>query len=411
MNDKPISTTPSKRSGRILPIIVGCVFFAVGTGFLWFVTINPLIKSNSSGEWTETPCTVIFSEVKATRGDGGSTYKPQVEYEYSIQGQDFESKSYDFTELNRSQARCKEIVAEHPVGKQLACYVNPNDLSEAVIVRDCDFSWLGVILPLLFAGIGLAVMIGSFFKKTSKSISGGLTKPSKAVAKLRAAHFGRAHQDAALSNPDLHPGDIEDQVWDVPQKLKPKQSRLSVFLIALVIALFWNGIVLYMLYGMLKDFKDLGWLALVFGVPFLVIGLLIAAGAVRAFAGLFNPSAELALSTGAIGRGESVDVAWQLEGRVSRLRSLKINIQGKETAIYRRGTSKITDHHVFCEIPVAELTDVEDMQFGSATIEIASDTMHTFEANNSQVNWSVVLQGDVPFWADVKDTFDFRVKP
>lgn len=408
MKDKPISKKPSPLFGQIMMLLFGGIFFAAGAAFLWFVALVPFIKSNSSGDWIETLCTITSSEVQESRSDGSSTYKPQVEFEYVFQEQIWVSESYDFTELNRSRSRCREIVADHPPGTQSRCFVDPNNPDQAVIVRGYDFSWLGSILPLVFVFMGLAIMFGSFFSDNSKSISGRINKSSD-----RSVTLGLTPRSPE-STESLHPGDVEDQNWDLPQKLRPKQSRIGGFLLVLFAAVFWNGIVIFMACGVLRDFKGLngfGWLPLLFGVPFAIVGLIIVAGAVRGFAALFNPTVELAFSTGAVGRGENVDIAWQLGGRVSRIRSLKIGIEAKETAIYRRGTDTITDEHVFHNIPIAELTDPQEIQFGSATIDIPVDTMHSFEADHNRIEWSVVLHGEIPFWADIQETFDFRVKP
>ena len=149
----------------------------------------------------------------------------------------------------------------------------------------------------------------------------------------------------------------------------------------------------------------------IFLIPFVVVGIGLIGAVILNFGALFNAKVELALTTGAVRRGDSVDVAWQLEGRTSSVRSLKIVIEGEESATYQRGTDTITATNVFCTIPIADVTDPEQIEFGSESVTIPGDTMHTFKANRNQVLWRIVLHGEVPFWPNIKETYQFRVKP
>jgi len=287
----------------------------------------------------------------------------------------------------------------------MGCFVNPNNPEEAVIDRSYDFSWFGFFFPLIFVGVGTAIILGSiFFKnKSSKSVSGYAKMPAHgAPSSLTQTSDGQ-------SMPAIeHPGDVEDRAWDEPQKLKPTQTRLKKFLLALLFALFWNGITATGLYATLAEGFD--WFILFF-IPFVLVGVGLFVAAVYTLGNLFNPEVELALSTGAVQRGDSVDIAWQLSGRTSSIKNLKVIIEGEESATYHRGTDTVTATNVFCTVPVGETTTPEEIEFGNATVPIPADTMHTFAADQNEIQWRIVLHGSIPWWPDVKETFKFRVKP
>ena len=37
--------------------------------------------------------------------------------------------------------------------------------------------------------------------------------------------------------------------------------------------------------------------------------------------------------------------------------------------------------------------------------------MHSFEAPNNRVRWTLIVHGDIPFWPDVRDEFPITVLP
>lgn len=407
MNDEPISTKKKGSSGRGCMILFGSVFALFGLVFIWMTTINPLLKSRASNDWVETKCTVVTSEIDIDRDSDGTTYRPRIEFDYNYDGQGYHSDTFDFTSLNRSKARCTEIVNDHPVGTQMGCFVNPDDPEEAVIDRRYDFSYMGFIFPLIFSGIGFAILWAAVFWKDteSKTISGSAKRPMSAAS-------SSLTQTSALQPVTEHPGDVDDQTWDEPQKLKPSQTRLMKLILGSVFALFWNGIVGAMLYGFFKDFGNgIDWFFVLFLIPFVLVGLGLIVGVIYLLGGLLNPGVELALSTGAVSRGSSVDVAWQLSGRTSSIQTLKVTVEGEESATYRRGTDTITDTNVFCTIPVTETDSPEEIEFGSVPVTIPADTMHTFAADRNNIKWRIVVHGNIPRWPDIKETFEFRVKP
>ena len=414
MNVKPISEKKSSGCiGTVFGVIFGGIFFLFGATFLWMTFLNPLLRTQGSGDWLETQCTVITSELDIDNDDDGTTYRPRIEFEYTVGNDSYTADTYDFTELNRPRARCNEIIAAHPVGKEVSCFVDPASHETAVIVRNYDFSLLGSLLPMIFVLVGLAIAVGSFFAKGKKSnsISGSAKLPKDiSQAGLAASSFSGG---SSTVSPSSHPADIEDNEWDVPKTLKPSQRRTTSFVLALVFAAFWNGIVSVLVYSTIKEGLNGGFdiFSLLFMIPFVLVGLGLIGGVIYTLAAMFNPTVELALSTGAVARGASFDVAWQLSGRTSIVDSLKVTVEGEESATYRRGTTTITATNVFCSIPIAEVTESQDMEFGSVSATIPADTMHTFTADRNKISWRFTVVGDIRYWPNIKETYEFRVKP
>lgn len=414
MNVEPISVKKSRGcSGIVFGLFLGSIFFLAGSFFLWMIWLSPLLRTQYSGDWLETQCTVITSELDVDRDGDGTTYRPRIEFEYTIGDDPYTADTYDFTELNRPKNRCNEIIAAYPVGRKVDCFVDPSNPETAVIARNYDFNLLAFMIPLIFLLVGLGVAVGSVFYKgkNSNSISGSAKTPAD-IGQSGAAVSSLSTGSSTVPS-SAHPADIEDNNWDVPKTLKPSQRRTTTFLLTLVFAVFWNSIVSVFIYGIIKEGFDIGFaiFPILFMIPFVLVGLGVIGGVFYTLAAIFNPTVELALSTGAVERGGSFDVAWQLSGRTSAINTLKVTIEGEESATYRRGTDTITDTNIFCSLPIAEVSESQDIEFGSVSATIPADTMHTFTADRNTISWRVTVVGDIPYWPDIKETYEFRVKP
>ena len=197
-----------------------------------------------------------------------------------------------------------------------------------------------------------------------------------------------------------------------PQKLKPEVTRLVSLLITIGVAIFWNGLVSVFLYAVIYEMEGIARIFVgLFLTPFVLVGLVMIVACFHSFLAMFNPVVEIGLSSGAVPIGGEVDVAWQTTGLSSRIRKLTISIVGTQRATYRRGTDSVTDTEIFEKIVVTESTNPQEVQFGSSTIQIPDDSMHTFEAYRNEIVWTVEVRGDIPLWPDVQETFPFRVKP
>lgn len=208
----------------------------------------------------------------------------------------------------------------------------------------------------------------------------------------------------------LHPADAEDQAWSEPKKLTTAHSKITLFLFMLAFMLFWNGIT----FGIggaiiLKD--GFSFLVCLMVSPFVFFGFLFLLIVGYMLLGLFNPKFEVAMSTGAVPLGGDVDIAWELIGNSKRIRKLKIEIHGVQSATFRRGTNTVTDYVTFEVIPICSVENTSEIEFGSTTIRIPFDTMHSFNGFRNSVNWEIKLNGEIPWWPDVHETFPFRVKP
>ncbi|GIW97163.1 MAG: hypothetical protein KatS3mg111_0496 [Pirellulaceae bacterium] len=393
MKATPISESKALGCGRPLLIAFGSLFFLAGTVAFWFTFIVPLRQTLAARSWAAAPCTVVAVEIETHRSDDGTTYSPKITYEYTVAGETYRSDRRRFLEVSSSRSWAQEVLKEFPVGSETVCYYDPEQPSEAVLQRDFSWSNLFGLFTLLFIIVGGAIMWYGLFRYGQQNVRPVSSSTSVSMA---AAHGQRSRKGS------------DDRLGEGPRKLRPASTRWGRFLLLLVAALFWNGIVSVFLWvGMNEE----AWWLYLFLTPFVLVGLGLIVGVGHQFLSLWNPIVEIGISNAAVPLGSQVDVAWQTEGNVARIRRLVVSIVGTEKATYTRGTSTYTDTEVFLTIEVANTEAPEQMRFGTATVTIPIDTMHSFQANNNEIVWTIRVKGDIARWPDINEEFPFRVRP
>ena len=153
------------------------------------------------------------------------------------------------------------------------------------------------------------------------------------------------------------------------------------------------------------------WFLTLFLVPFVLVGLGMLGAIGYFFLALFNPRPTLRVSSSAVPLGGAVELRWELDGQVHRVRRLEVALEGREEAQYQRGTSTVTDREDFARLPIAAVTDPLGMARGETAFTIPTDTMHSFASENNKIVWHLCVHGDIRMWPDVKEEFAFTVLP
>jgi hypothetical protein len=119
---------------------------------------------------------VTHSEVE---GHGGrhSNYSPNVLYKYAVAGKTYSSNRYRFGDVYAVEGKAHQIVGEHPVGKQVRVYYNPDDPADALLqpgVDGGDLFLATFLLPfnLLVVVIG-SLLAGKVWRGSAKAPAGG----------------------------------------------------------------------------------------------------------------------------------------------------------------------------------------------------------------------------------------------
>lgn len=364
---KPISTAAPP--GRGCLVAFGSVFLLVGLGVLTFLFLVPIYRSVSARHWPHVQGVVSASAVQRHSGDDGDTYSIEIRYRYHVAGRAYEGSRYDTTVGSSSGYDAKQrIVAKFPPGAHVEVFYDPADPSNALlstaIPRDVYlFFWF----PLIFIGVGLAVVIG------------GLRQKSAAVA--------LAGTDAS--------GD-EPAAFTSIGRRRVSAGVLTAF------AMLWNGF----LFVMVRN-TGVTW----FAIPFVLIGLAIVGLAVYQILALMNPIVSVTVDRYPIRLNEPADFAYELRGRAERIQRLSLTLQGLEKVTFRQGTNTRTESSVVYSLNLLSTVDPRAIRSGRCTFTLPADVMASFKGRNNAFLWQLVCKGEIPKWPDVKDTFEWVVLP
>lgn len=365
-------------------VLFGLPFFGAGVGMLWFLTADPVNNGLASKNWPKVACEVIHSKLDSS--SDGDTYRVDIQTSYSYQGRDYDSGSYDASIDNfySSGASSKrKVVNQYPVGWKGDCYVNPNDPALAVLKRGVPgVTWILIPFGSVFAIVGLLIMasgLGAFSKKPRR--------PSELT---------------------YNEGDSASAV------LKPSVGPKSAVAVAGFIALFWNGIVSVFLITTFLEWRDGGrvaWFMLLFMIPFVAVGIYLLKALFTAILAAFNPEPILTLDKQSPRLGDSVALEWGLLGKRERIQNMTMILEGREKATYRVGTNTRTDTHVIHseQLVATDLNGVNDLN--AVDFMIPADAMHSFEADNNEIEWVIKVDGVIDKWPDIEYEYPFWVRP
>ncbi|MFO1489796.1 MAG: DUF3592 domain-containing protein [Kiritimatiellia bacterium] len=380
---RPASTEQAQAPGCAL--LFPLVFIGVGGAMFWFMTIPALRQLVSVPSWVETPCTILFSEVRESSGDDGPTYRADIFYEYHHGGETYRSNRVALGLKVSSSGRGAKVnkVNAHPPGSKAVCHVNPRAPWEAVLEPSSPSVLFPLLFPLPFLGGGLAVffaMLRGVRRQKRRAVD-----PSRLMSALEPVD--RAAPAAAAG----------------PVVLKSGSQRMAKAGCLGFFALFWNGIVL-------AGVVHAGWFTL-FMIPFILVGLGLLGFTGYLLLGTRNARVTLVLAGDPPAAGGKFRVDYRLDGRVHVLRNLRIVLAAYEVARYRRGTDTVTRRGQIWRIPVLDTSDPALFAQGGADLAIPLAAMPSFKARDNSIEWRFEVRAEIPDWPDIADDFDVTVLP
>src|SRR4029077_16408969 len=120
------------------------IFVAVGLGLFGS-------ESYRLATWQPVSARVLSTDIKAVRGDKGTSYAPVVRYQYSFAGGQYVSDGVLPLTISAGRGWAENLRNRFRPGEIATAYVNPNRPSSAFLVREVS------LLPLLFVAFPLAI--------------------------------------------------------------------------------------------------------------------------------------------------------------------------------------------------------------------------------------------------------------
>lgn len=383
-------------------LLVVFTFFGVaGLGMLGGMVVPKALEWASMRGWQATPAEVIWSRVRSKSGSESTTYAVDLFYRYEFGGKEYRANRYDLMGGSSSGHSGKQkVVRAHPAKSRLEVFVDPAKPWRAVVRRDLGWGALFALFPLPFLAVGVGGLWW-FFRRRNQKPAVSQPRPSRALASRRGGM-------ALVKAP---PPAVAGQ-W-----IKVGDKRKANFVGLVIMALFWNGIISFgvrdALGGLIGESlveRAFGGVFGLFMIPFVLVGIGLAIGALYSFAALFGPRYEIQLGEAELAPGQATSILWRRAGGRGQPRDFALLLVGREEATWSEGSSNSTARSVFHEQVLFETTVPLAMEQGRVELRIPDDGVPSFRGRHNKLCWLLCLRASVPRLPDLRDEREITVR-
>jgi len=358
----------SGNAPKIFLMLFGAIFLGAGLLATKALLITPLQKTQAAKSWNATQATVISSKVKSHSDDDGTTYSPYIAYRYEVGGEEYLGDQYTFLSASSSGRAGKvAIVKQYPKGHTFTVFVNPENPAESVIKREASRSLLFGLFPLIFVGVGLAVIIAGF----------------------------------RIKKPKLDSAQAREHIV-VLKGTSPVKKAVGIGLFSL----FWNGVV----YGLSISDAPI-FFPLIFGF----FGVILLGATIHSILAIFNPRPEVELTPGDIHPGTPVAMRWRMLGRCDQINTLTITLKclkvTMETTGSRENRTTQTVKTPLHEKELLQTDSQNEIAQGTLQFVVPDDFPASRPGNTNGIQWQIVFHGSIARWPDLKQELPFIVYP
>ena len=153
------------------------------------------------------------------------------------------------------------------------------------------------------------------------------------------------------------------------------------------------------------------WLVVLFALPFVIVGALLAVLALRETLAVFLPRVAVEFSSESVAADGELTITWKVSRGLRWPSMLTLAFEGYEWTQYTRGTDTTTDERVFSSHVVHEAFGREELRAGVVRYVIPRRSVPTFRAANNAIRWRVRFRGVVTNYPDLDACFDIEVTP
>jgi hypothetical protein len=347
-------------------------------------------------------------------------YCPEIHIEYQVGDATYGARTYDIHCARGSDRGCfsrredaEAAIGEFLVGRQYPCWYDPADPRVVVLVRGYSWwIWLIVVVPLSFVVIGAGGLVYS-------ALQWGRSAERRAALARQVPY---ELLEAGGSPPKLPNIPESSEITSSPGtrlafRLPMSASPAWVLFGLLVASLLWNGAVgTFLVFAALGHVGDSpAWLLTLFTVPFLLIGVALLVLFVRQLlvATAIGPTL-VEISDHPLLPGGQYRLFISQSGR-PRINSIEVSLVCLEEATYREGTNARTETREVYRQPLLRREAVEIRRSGPLEAEcdlgVPPAAMHSFQAGHNEINWKIIVQGEIAGWPGYQRAFPVVIHP
>jgi len=391
-------------------LIVGCA--GIVSGIVWLIV--PEWRVNH--EFVEHTCKVIEKRVGEEQSEKGLLFRPEVKIEYQVSRVTISSVVYDIHHSTRSTRDEAQAAIDRFVEQQsYPCWCDPADPNIAVLVRGYQsWIWPALLIPASFVVIGIGGLV-----YTALHWGASAERRAAAVRSVPAPEFFDPATAADPAFPYIPDGsDITSSpgtrlAYRLPLTHSPGWTLFGL----LTACVAWNGAVsvFAVMAGRSYFAGTPDWPMTLFTLPFLAVGVALVVVFVRLLrraAGIGPTLVEI--SDHPLLPGNCYRLFLSQSGSL-RLKSIEISLVCEEEAVFRQGTNARTESrevfrqslHATAEAIIRPGEPLE----AECDLPIPSAAMHSFRASHNQIQWKLIVHGDVVGWQGFQRSFPVVVRP
>jgi hypothetical protein len=395
-------------------VVIGCA----SLGLLFNTFVVPDWRVNH--EFVETTCKVLDTQIAEMPCEDGPLFRPEIKIQYEAAGGEHHGWHYDIHRAfsngrANAQAALDRFEPYAANQKTYPCWYDPTDPNVVVLVRDYRWwVWLVFTVPGSFVVIGAGGLLYTLLRW-------GRSAERRAALTQRVQEsdlFGGNACDERLF-PFVPPGaDMTNSPgtrlkFRLPMVTSPGWALFGALSLCVVV----NGIVsvlaIVAIRGHMAGRPDWAWT--LFTILFALLGLGTIVVFVRKLLVTTGIGPTLVeISEHPLQPGGQYHLFLSQSGRLT-VNTLRAAVICEETVTYRQGTNARTESRaVFQE----ELFRRENFEIGGGApceiefeLSLPAGLMHSFKAGHNEINWSLVVEGEVIGWPDFKRSFPLVVRP
>ncbi|HSP43161.1 MAG TPA: DUF3592 domain-containing protein [Luteolibacter sp.] len=138
------------------------LFGLPGVLLLCFFSVPVWLESIQARSWKETPATVVWSRIRQSTSGGKNrttTHRADVCYEYHAAGRTWrQNRMYPGNVRFHTSGGGREMVAAHPPGKPIRCFVDPANPERSVLIPEPGAMMLLTLFPVPFIAVPVIVL-------------------------------------------------------------------------------------------------------------------------------------------------------------------------------------------------------------------------------------------------------------
>jgi hypothetical protein len=391
-------------------LIIGAIAFTA----MLLLLIIPEWQVNH--EFIEHKCKIVGKRLAETDGENGKLYKPEFQIEYTINGLTKTLWTYSINNPYSSGREGKQaILTKFSVGDTVACWYNPVDPSQVVLVR--GYSWwiyLALFVPAAFIVIGAGGLIYNFLRwGKSAERCAAFTRRVQDRDLFGASDSTQRDYQNVPQRSDITNSPGTKLLYRLPIETSPGWALFGAFLGCVI----WNGIVTVIVFVVIRGHiaNDPDWILTFFTIPFVLVGIFLIYLFFRQLlvTAAIGPTL-LEISDHPLHPGGEYQVFLSQSGRL-KVNNLCLSLVCSEEATYRQGTNTRTEmRQVYRqEIFRREKFDIPPgIPFETnQAFTMPEGAMHSFKAPHNAVDWTLLVEGDIANWPNFKRAFSVVLYP